>query len=415
MYRRKELEELVNSSFMFLLGRLENSIDSYPFIDTKFNIRTGADFTDDDEYFRRRDHIYGWIQGRGLESIARHADFFGRAGKNVLASRCDKLLLQLVNSLEDMRRKMGSRLSFAFSAQGKMLFDTATPHANYTDIFYAKGLYAAAVRLGLSESAEYAKKWLREIGEDIFERRFSSDQYMFDPANRGGGKPGKFSQGPLMIYLGATALTGNFDAAEKFISFIIEKHINHGQFRNLTSGCFVEALKADDQPWQEDDGKIICDPGHALEFTGLAARNLVAMRKVPQYRAFVDKSSKILAELFCRVFDTGFQSRSGIMKAYDLVEGKAVNTDSPWWSLPESLRSAALLKVLYPEAAAELDARAEKMTDAFFNSYIANGTNGFACQTCDVNGRPVDIIPAVPDADPLYHTNLPLIDALENS
>jgi hypothetical protein len=112
-----------------------------------------------------------------------------------------------------MRRKMGGKLSFDFSPQGRMLFDTATPHSNYTDLFYAKGLYAAAVRLGLNERAEFAENWLRKIGEDIFERRFSSDQYIFDPANRGGGKPGKFSQGPLMIYLGATALTKDFATA----------------------------------------------------------------------------------------------------------------------------------------------------------------------------------------------------------
>lgn len=415
MYRRRELAELVDSSFGFLLRRLEERVADYPFADTKFNIRSGADFTVTDEDFRRRDHIYGWIQGRALESIARHAGFFERAGKTDLACRCDKILRTLVNSLEDMRRKMGGKLSFAFSPQGRMLFDTATQHSNYTDLFYAKGLYAAAVRLGLNEHAEFAENWLRKIGEDIFGRRFSSDQYIFDPANRGGGRPGKFSQGPLMIYLGATALTKDFATAEKFINFIIDKHINHGQFPNLPYGCFVEALDDADSPWQEEDGKIICDPGHALEFTGLAAGNLIAMKELPQYSKFVSKSSETLAELFCRVFDTGFQSKSGIMKAYDLAEGKAVNTDAPWWSIPESLRSAALLKLLYPAAADELDARAAKMTDAFFDCYIANGTGNFACQTCDVNGRPVDIIPAVPDADPLYHTNLPLIDALENS
>jgi mannose/cellobiose epimerase-like protein (N-acyl-D-glucosamine 2-epimerase family) len=271
-------------------------------------------------------------------------------------------------------------------------------------------LYAAAVRLGLNEHAEFAENWLRKIGEDIFERRFSSDQYIFDPANRGGGRPGKFSQGPLMIYLGATALTKDFATAEKFISFIIDKHINHGQFPDLPSGCFIEALDAADSPWQEEDGKIICDPGHALEFTGLAARNLIAMKELPQYSKFVSKSSEILAELFCRVFDTGFQSKSGIMKAYDLAEGKAVNTDAPWWSLSESMRAAALLAELYPPAKEELQKRTALMTDAFFNNYISNGKYGFACQTCDVNGVPVDVIPAVPDADPLYHTNLPVID-----
>ncbi len=415
MYRRNELAELVESSARFLLERLERKVADYPFIDTKFNIRTGEDFSGSDEYFRQPDHIYGWIQGRGLESLAGHAAYFERAGNHELSLRFDKILLRLVSSLEDMRELMGGRLSFAFSEQGLQHFDTATVYANYTDIFYTKGLFAAASRLGMIAAAKYASGRLDEISRDIFERRFSSDQYMFDPANRGGGKPGKYSQGPLMIYLGATALTGDFNSAEKFISFIIEHHINHGQFANLPAGCFVEALDGSNAPWLEGDGKIICDPGHALEFTGLAAKNLIQMREIPQYSGFVSSTAKILTELFCRVFDTGFQKSGGIMKAFDLTEERPVNTDAPWWSLPESMRAAALLAELYPPAKEELQKRTALMTDAFFNNYISNGKYGFACQTCDVNGVPVDVIPAVPDADPLYHTNLPLIDALENS
>ena len=413
MYRQQELTELLFRSFSCMLERIEKNLASYPFIDTKFNIRTGKNFSAQDEYFRQRDHIYGWIQGRGLESIAGHAAFFEKRGEHDLAERCDAVLATLVKSLEDMRLKMGGKLFFAFSPQGKILFDTATSYSNYTDLFYAKGLFAAAERLRQTELAKEAKAKLQEIGSDIFERRFSSDQYMFDPANRGGAKPGKFSQGPLMIYLGATALAGDFTTAEKFISFIINKHINHGQFPQLSSGCFVEALNANDQPYLEDDGKIICDPGHALEFTGLAARNLLAMSKTPQYADFAARSAKVLAALFIKVFDTGFQSAGGVMKAYDLAAQTPVNTDAPWWSLPEAMRGAALLKTLCPAAADELDKRTQLLADAFFDNYISNGSYGFACQMCDVNGDPADVIPAVPDADPLYHTNLPLIDIFE--
>ena len=34
--------------------------------------------------------------------------------------------------------------------------------------------------------------------------------------------------------------------------------------------------------------------------------------------------------------------------------------------------------------------------------------------TCDKNGKVVQVIPAVPDVDPLYHTNLALIDVIQN-
>ena len=36
-----------------------------------------------------------------------------------------------------------------------------------------------------------------------------------------------------------------------------------------------------------------------------------------------------------------------------------------------------------------------------------------AYQTIDRTGKPVDVIPATPDADPGYHTGLSLIDMLD--
>ena len=52
----------------------------YPFIDTKFDIMTDRDFDETDEPFRRKNCIYSWIQGRGLESLAKHVLFFQSQG-----------------------------------------------------------------------------------------------------------------------------------------------------------------------------------------------------------------------------------------------------------------------------------------------------------------------------------------------
>ena len=54
---------------------------NYPFIDTKLNLITGEDFATDDP-IRGHRAIYGWIQGRGLESLAGHTRFFARHGHN---------------------------------------------------------------------------------------------------------------------------------------------------------------------------------------------------------------------------------------------------------------------------------------------------------------------------------------------
>ena len=56
--------------------------DSYPFIDTKLDLASasGSDFNTDDA-FRGRNAVYGWIQGRGLESLAGHCRWLRCNGK----------------------------------------------------------------------------------------------------------------------------------------------------------------------------------------------------------------------------------------------------------------------------------------------------------------------------------------------
>lgn len=118
-----------------------------------------------------------------------------------------------------------------------------------------------------------------------------------------------------------------------------------------------------------------------------------------------------LSSLFLHLFKFGFAPAGGIVKSYDLLARKPVNDDMPWWSLPESMRAAAELLVLCPDAdtAAILECYYQA-AEAFFGGYLQNSS--FACQTLDAAGRISSAIPAVPDVDPGYHTNLSLIDVL---
>ncbi len=51
--------------------------------------------------------------------------------------------------------------------------------------------------------------------------------------------------------------------------------------------------------------------------------------------------------------------------------------------------------------------------NAFFRNYLHENSPGrLALQSRDENGNVIDSIPAVPDADPGYHTGLALIDCI---
>ena len=57
----------------------------------------------------------------------------------------------------------------------------------------------------------------------------------------------------------------------------------------------------------------------------------------------------------------------------------------------------------------------EQCDDAFMNYFVNRNVYSLCCQTRNAKGDIVDVIPAVPDADPCYHTGASLIDMISLS
>ena len=387
----------------------------YPFVDTKFDIVTGRDFDDSDEPFRRKSCIYSWIQGRGIESFAKHALFFEGHGDTELASKLKSALAVVTEKMESLRQQNGGILPFAMKGDGSSFFPPETAPATFSDLFYSKGLIAAGRVLNTAGYEEEGRKLFRNVLESIRFQTFRSGQQSFDPQNQVAYVEGKFPQGPRMIALGGLAdCIGYYpdesewaDTAEEFICFIFDHHVHFDAMPELRKYDFIESIGTDGKAWR--DGKMIfCDPGHALEFTGLCAKCLLRLKSRPKLLA----EAAFLPELFCHVFDYGFNFQSGgICKGYDLVARKPVNSDMPWWSLPETFRAGMELAELFPEYREETACRAGMALQAFLQGFLQ--PCGLGCQTRDQAGNIVAVVPAVPDADPGYHTNLSLIDILK--
>ena len=73
-----QIDRILTDSMTLIADRFDRG--GYPFIDTKFDIVTGRDFGENDEPFRRKECVYAWIQGRGLESLAKHILYFRQNG-----------------------------------------------------------------------------------------------------------------------------------------------------------------------------------------------------------------------------------------------------------------------------------------------------------------------------------------------
>lgn len=418
-----------------IIARSEQDAE-YPFIDTKLNIITGENIYPPapGQDYNAKNIIFSWIQGRGMEALAGHAQWLEESApeKPENQERIRKIrviLTKLTAKMEKCRAKNNGRMFFIMNKDGDFLqvagdgqlvpAKNVRPNANFSDLFYSKGLLAAAAFLEQKDLVLEAEKYFEEVVSDISSGQFASDQQSFDPKNKVAYIEGKKLQGPCMICLDGIALAAQICDREKWlrtaremIEYIFEKHINTGQFDDFETYDFWEAVDTAEMPC-EDNGQVLCDPGHALEFVGLSLKCILQMRSdnSPETIVFLEKCRLHLPPLFKHCFKLGFAPEAGgIIKAFDLRRREPINTDMPWWSLPETIRAAAEIFEFSKDNEA-LDILRE-CAESFFDNYLNPAVYSMAYQTRNGKGEVVEVIPATPDADPGYHTGLSLIDAI---
>jgi len=364
------------------------------FLNTKVNSISLKDYGAEDG-LRGPQFTYGWIQGRGLESLAAHAAYFG-ASDPELAARLDDAGRALYAGMKALQASGHAYFCYdaamkpVYPAEGGDLAPQTTPADIYTysDAFVAKGLVAGAARYApedLPTNLEYLARVIAAIEAGRFqmdERRPLSDESLAAQAD---------DFGPRMILLGAAALlvdAGVPEAAafaQRFIAHVLERHYDDatGLLRNVP-------------------GEDACNVGHGIEFVGFAL-DYLPMDADP---ALVAKLERVLIASF----EAGFKG-PGIALSVSVETGEALSPNCPWWSLPETIRSAALVYERTGNAAA-LDVW-RRADDAFFTNYW-RGRPPLAYQTMTASG-PIDFVPATPDLDPGYHTGLSLLAAIRVS
>src|SRR5690606_23429239 len=159
------------------------------------------------------------------------------------------------------------------------------------------------------------------------------------------------------------------------------------------------------------------DSGHALEFVGFAMRFLdSAKRKVENAAAVVPPGLvENLPRVMERNFANGFNAEAGgIVKSFDLVARRPLNSDMPWWNLPETMRAAAFCwrSSRDPEVQDASLRILAACHNAFTERFVRREIGLSAVQTRSASGEDVDVIPATSDADPGYHTGISMIDTL---
>lgn len=362
------------------------------YLNTKLNPLTLADYTAADG-LRGPDFIYGWIQGRGLESLVTHAGWFEDEAP-ALSARLHATARELYGALE---ARAGGDGHAYFCYDGSFIpvrrtapdgwTAQATPRHIYTysDAFVAKGLVSAAASYGLAGEALHLD-YFNAVIAAIEEGRFQIDEHAPLGDEALAAQDDDF--GSRMILLGAAGmlkrlgLASHTAYAERFIEHVLARHFDpaSGLVRNVPGGD-------------------ICNVGHGIEFAGFALDHLGP--SAPR------ETLETLSRILVASFEAGY-SAPGVALTVSVATGQRTSPFCPWWTLPETIRTAALLY----ELTGSEDAMAVWRTahDAFFEWYWRETPPiAYQCRTAD---GPVDYVPATPDLDPGYHTGLSLLAAI---
>lgn len=363
------------------------------YLNTKQHSISLADYGPEDGR-RGPDFIYGWIQGRGLESLSTHAGFFAREAA-ALADRLDAAGRPLYAALDRLRAGNGHAY-FLYDADMRPVHAVADgplrPQAlpadiwTYADAFVAKGLVAAAARHVPADLPRHLEALAQVIDAVEAGRFLMAEEGRLDEAALA-AQPDDY--GPRMILLGAAGLLRRLGLAERagfadrFIAHVVERHFDPatGLLRDVPGG---------DR----------CNVGHGIEFVGFALESLPGDADP----GLVGVLERILVASFRSAF-TG----PGLRLTVSVATQRPTSPWCPWWSLPETIRAAALM-VERTGSSAALDIWRDASA-AFFGRFW-RGTPPIAYQTMTEAG-PVDYVPATPDLDPGYHTGLSLLAAIE--
>jgi mannose/cellobiose epimerase-like protein (N-acyl-D-glucosamine 2-epimerase family) len=428
------LRAVVRSVMCEVLRRSSRDL-RYPWVDTKLDTIDGTELRSEGAVdLFGPSTVYAWIQGRAVEALAGHADWFRDEGDADLAITCVTLARRVAAALEASRIANGGRLwfwldrsgvPFALDGCGSRVAVQLDGHRrSFSDLFHARGLGALALaEPGLAALADEQRQ---EILAAIRQGRFSSDQQPFDMRNRVGDVIGRQSFGAAMLAVGMCTLAargsgGGAALADglDLVEGILDRHANEAErWPAFPVDTMCEFIDDAGLPWLED-GHAISDPGHACELVGLAlelcavgrGRRLGDARLDQRMRRVIPRLGRVLAASFA----IGFRGK-GLCKHWSLSAGRPVHADLPWWALTETMRAAALLGALDPLCAQACGAGVilSTCTRCFLDGFINPAVHGWAVQTCDPDGRPVRRIPATPDADPGYHTGLCLIHVLRS-
>ncbi len=428
----KKIRRFVVPVMQTVLDRIGTDKTANGWIDMKINPENGEDRYQLN-YWYRKEHIYSWIQGRGLETIVGYLNWIdGLKGYNLLDVKKlyetgDQLYRNLQPLLPDYMNdeSHGSSLPFVFvdkagyPALGNLKNDSGFP--GISDLFVARGVVSYAYKRGFQQDLRRSVGILRYIVDSANAGELINDQIHYDGEINSEADIIKIGLEGPMLAIGAASIlflaSGEKQDLLRGIAAIKRIMAVHTISIEPHGRMVLDFVNEDGSPYLEN-GVLQNNPGHALEIVGMA---LEFLRGLPQDLCTSEelnlcKTWKKELKNIGRVHLHLGRSKIGtIISKVQVKNGKPVKSFSPWWSSFEAVRTCSEM-LLVSDSIEE-----KKLFQTYIlgfmkcidDVYIKPSKSGIPIQNVDLDGNIISIIPATPDIDPGYHTGIPLFDAYE--
>lgn len=415
---RSFLEKNVLAAGIELLLARRSRRPDYPYPDTKFNPNNGEDYTEG-----QYETLFTWFIGRGSEACTRHLDILEtiddlaasqEAAREMLAGYVRSQNEAILGILDANNGRVPFRVDRSLRGIDETGHRVSLPAdgCNASELFCAKALIAA----GRPNEVEVGQKLFQRFVDVAFANGYEDDTASY-PRNL-------HAESPFMLSLAAFDYLSReqervvvwMELAARMLDYLLDN------FWEPDTGNFYEMID-----FASGEKQPMFLPGHACELVGLGLQAISALdqagaamaranAKGERITAAFDRGRRELPRILLASYALGYDhTHGGMYQAVEPRSGNVLNSDLPWWCLPEAMRAAAHVATAAEEP--QLRHRALEILQTASNDYFLHYPNPamrlFPFRTrSGETGRVKNLMPVVPEADPLYHTNLAIIDML---
>ena len=446
-----------------LLVQRRRLMPDYPFPNFKFNPNTGEDYP-----ASHYETVFTWFLGRGSEACVRHLEVLdGLEELHDIRDEARKILEGYVQSQNDailgiLDRNRGrvpfrvNRRLEGVDAEGRRV-SLPEERCNASEFFCAKALLAS----GRAEEEEVGLKLLQRFLDSAFRNGYEDDTAVYDREIHAEG-PFMLSLGAIDYLIRAKSLAGRHAEWEsltaRLLSYVLDNFWEpsdagcEGTARGAAErlgqrnarGRFFELVRFDTKEKQP-----FFVPGHACELVGLGLQAIDALersrvrgvgeaggsaasetgrddrrlrtgnggRDGAGRPTLFERAKRELPRILAMAFDGAYdRAHGGMYQSLDPVTGGVISSDLPWWCMPETMRAAARCAAVAsgPEERRPFLEIFATVSNDYLGRFLNPRMGLFPFRTRDgETGGVKNFMPVVPEADPLYHTNLAVIDLLQ--